>query len=84
MNEIPRIKPEVRKELARDARTLLDDPAVKAAIALMRAQWYSELLDPKLDMSGVYELRAKLQVLDAFPKLLEKFVNDERIHGRGN
>jgi hypothetical protein len=82
MNEIPRINPEVRKELARDARDLTNDPAFKAACAILRTQWYNELLDPKLDMSGVYDLRAKLQVLDVFPRILEKLINDEKMHGR--
>ena len=32
MNEIPRANPDVRKELARDARSLQDDPAFKAVV----------------------------------------------------
>jgi hypothetical protein len=87
MNEIPRVEAEGRRELARDARDLLNDRAFKAACALLRAQWYNELLDSKIDMDKLFELRAKLQVIEAIPAMIQKLVNDETMaqragHGR--
>ena len=87
MNEQVRTDADLRREIARDARELSQDRAFKAACALLRTQWYNELLDPKLDLGGVYDLRAKLQVLDAIPQMLQKLMNDETMaqrtgHGR--
>jgi hypothetical protein len=87
MNEIPRVEAEDRRELARGARDLLNDPAFKAACALLRTQWYHELIDSKVDWERLTELRAKLQVLEAIPAMIQKLITDETMaqragHGR--
>lgn len=79
---MPRTNVDARRELARDARELSQDRAFQAACALLRTQWYNELLNPKLDLSGVYDLRAKLQVLDAIPQMIQKLMNDEMMAQR--
>ena len=82
MNEQVRPDSELRRELARDARELKDDRAFKAAMAILRTQLYNDLLDPKLDMAAVYDVRAKLQVLELIPQMLQKLMNDEMMAQR--
>ena len=82
MNEQVRTDADLRRELARDARDLLADRSFKAACALLRTQWFSDLLKPSLDLSEVYDLRAKLQALEALPQALQKLMNDETMAQR--
>ena len=82
MNEIPRANPDVRKELARDARSLQDDPAFKAVVNLLRKQWYGELVSCPTEK--LVELRARLQALDAIPQMLDHLMNSEKMAQRGS
>ena len=82
MNEQVRTDVDLRRELAGGARDLLADRTIKAACALMRTQWYQELLDSKTDLDKLFELRAKLQVLETFPSMLQKLINDETMAQR--
>ena len=77
MNEIPRTDAQIVKELARDAKSLKDDRAFKAATALLHHQWYGELLSDKTDESKARDLRAKLQVLAAIPQMLDHLIASE-------
>ena len=75
MNEIPRTDAQIVKELARDARSLKDDRAFKAAIGLLKMQWEGELMTCPQDQ--LVEMRARLQALAGIPQMLDHLIASE-------
>jgi hypothetical protein len=70
---------DIVRELARDAKSLRDDRAFKAATALLQRQWYGELISNGSDDEKRRDLVAKLQVLEAIPKMLDHLINDNKM-----
>lgn len=69
-----------RKELAREAKQLKDNPAFQAAILALRKQWFGELMtDPA---AHVMERVAQLRTLEAIPQQLQVFINDQTMAER--
>ena len=65
-----------KRALKDEAEGLLDPAGVfMAAVRTLRIAWYREWLDAK-DHAAVEELRAKLQVLDAIPKMINAAITD--------
>lgn len=83
MNEIPRQDQQVRIELAREAREILDNRAFTAAIGALKHQWEGELLHDAttIDREKIFELRAKLMALQAIPQLLRGLMHPPQQRG---
>ena len=75
MNEIPRTDAQIVKELARDAKSLKDDRAFQAAVALLQRQWQGELLSCAPDR--LVDVRARLVALAAIPQMLDHLIASE-------
>jgi hypothetical protein len=83
MNEIPRVDSELRKEIAREARSLIEDRAFMQAVADLRKQWHGELmLDATTDEQAKL-LRAKMMALEAIPQRLASMMHDDQFGQRG-
>ena len=82
MNDIPRADADLRKELAREAKGLRDNLAFKAAVNILRNQWYGELVSCRPDR--LVEIRARLQALDGLPQMLDHLINSEKMAQRGS
>jgi hypothetical protein len=81
MNEAPRTDEQVIKELARDARSLKDDRAFRAAMGLLERQWRGELM--ACPAEKLVEVRAKLQALEGIPQMLDHLIASEKMAQRG-
>lgn len=72
------IRPEERKELATEARELLDNKAFTTAILDLRKRWFAEMMvsaDEAVDRS----LKAKIQALEAIPQELQILINNQKM-----
>ena len=81
---------DAKRALHNEATDLLDKNGVfMLAVRSLRIQWFGALMDAK-DWETKDDLTRKLQVLDAMPKELQRFVTDykfalnKRQHARGN
>ena len=72
--------PELIKALAREARELLDNRAFDTAIRALHTQWYGELIGAGGSTEKTMNLAARLQALEAIPRMLEHFVASQN-HG---
>lgn len=84
MNDIPKVDPELRKALSREADELTDNRAFNLAMRALHATWYNELMSDGLTDSKVLELVAKLRALEAIPMRLRSMAKDEEIAQRGH
>ena len=75
MNDAPRTDAQIIKELARDARSLKDDRAFRAACGLLERQWRGELMSCPAEK--LIEIRAKLQALEGIPQMLDHLIASE-------
>jgi hypothetical protein len=78
MNEIPRSDATLRKELADEAKELLDNRAFKTAILVLRQTWFAQLMASKVKTEQD-ELVAMLKALESIPQRLESLILDERM-----
>jgi hypothetical protein len=83
MNDIPKADAQIRIELAREAKNLLEDRAFSTAIVVLQKQWYGELIDASADAAKVQELTAKLRALEAIPALLRNLMQASQFAPRG-
>jgi hypothetical protein len=74
------ITDKIRQE-ARDAKTLLGDPAFQRAILALRKQWFGELMTKTRD-SEKLELVSRLAALEGIPAQLSSYVESERMAQR--
>lgn len=81
---------DAKRALRDQADELLDKSGVfMLAVRSLRIQWFGALMDAK-DWETKDDLTRKLQVLDALPKELQRFITDykfalnKRTHARGN
>lgn len=81
---IAKTDPEVVKEIAREARTILDNRAFLQAVIDLRKQWFGELMDAKTDSPKVLELIAMLRALEAIPGRLASMTHDAQMAPRGH
>jgi hypothetical protein len=81
---IVKTDPEVVKEIAREARTILDNRAFLQAVIDLRKQWFGEMMDAKTDGPKVLELVAMLRALEAIPSRLASMTHDAQMAPRGN
>lgn len=78
MNDIPpRTDEQIVKELAREAKSLKDDRAFRAAIGLLERQWRGELMSCPAEK--LIEVRAKLQALEGIPQMLDHLIASEKM-----
>jgi hypothetical protein len=73
--------PDARRELARQAKELKDDPAFQAAVQALRKQWFGELMTLS-DEGAMVRMTLKIQALEALPQQLQVFINDEAMAQR--
>lgn len=78
MNEIPRVDSQVRAELAREAKELLENRAFIVAKATLHKQWYGELMIAATSEKRE-ELIANLRVLEAIPQMLSNLMVASRV-----
>lgn len=88
MNEIPKVDPELRKAISREAGDFVEERVFTLALRALHAQYYGELMRDGLKKSRVLELRAKLAALEEIPMRLRSMAKDEELaqrghHGRG-
>lgn len=69
---------QLRRELADEAKELMDNRAFKAAILVLRQQFFGELMASK-DKLHQDQLVAQLKALEAIPGRLESLMLDERM-----
>lgn len=86
MNEIPKVDPELRKAISREAGDFVEDRVFTLAIRALHQQYYGQLMNDGLKKSQVLDLVAKLRALEAIPARLRSMAKDEEIaqHGRRN
>lgn len=78
MSAIPKQDEQIRLELAREAKDILDNRAFLAAVGVLKHQWEGELLsDATVDPNKIFELRAKLMALNAIPQLLRNLMTPQ-------
>lgn len=71
--------PNVRRELADEAKWLLDNKAFTAAILALRKRWFAEMMASTDDAQDKL-IKAKILALESIPQELQIFVNDEKMH----
>jgi hypothetical protein len=76
MNEIPRTDAQIVRELARDAKSLKDDRAFRAATGLLERQWRAEWMSCPAEK--LVEVRAKLQALEGISQMLDHLIASEK------
>jgi hypothetical protein len=75
---IERTDPQLVKEVAREAKSLLDDRAFSAAVKTLHKQWLGELISDGADDQKVRDLVAKLRVLEAIAQRLASMMRDDQ------
>lgn len=82
MNDILRTDPEIIKALAREATTLMENRAFIAAIGVLKAQWYGELINAS-SADARDTIAIKLQTLEAIPQRLKAIMLDPKFLPKG-
>jgi hypothetical protein len=70
--------PVQRKELADEAKWLLDNKAFTAAVLALRKRWFAEMM-ASTDEVVDRRLKAQILALEAIPQELQILVNDEKM-----
>ena len=68
-----------RRQLADDAKWLLENKALQAAILALRKRWFAEMME-SLDEAQDRLLKAQIRALEAIPQELQVLVNNETMH----
>lgn len=67
-----------KRELANDAKDLLEDPAFKQAILDLRKHWFNELMTGADTPAAKLELVASMKALETLPAQLNVYIADYR------
>jgi hypothetical protein len=84
MNEIPKVDPELRKAIAREAGDFVEDRVFNLACRSLHAQWYGQLMTDGLPKKQVLDLVSRLRALEAIPARLRSMAKDEELAQRGH
>jgi hypothetical protein len=67
-----------RKELAIEAKELLENKAFTAAILALRKRWFAEQMATR-DKDEIFAIALKIQALEEMPQALQLLINDQRM-----
>lgn len=75
--------PEERREDARRAKEMVNDPVFGKAVLALHNQWFGELMRASTDPARL-ELVARLKALEAIPHQLVTYITKELVAQKGN